>query len=233
MEKTGRLARGWEVGAVIMLAIGFIVLAAGLSADWLHQFDDRIGSAVHSVRNEGLTSMAKGVTMLGKSVTDGIVFVIVALVLLLKWKQKGEALVLLIGTVAAWGLNTLLKGLFERARPLDFLVVEDGFSFPSGHAMVSSFFYGLVGYLIWINVRDKWRFAWIVPTLTAVMIFAISLTRIYLGVHYPSDVLAGLTAGGVLLLICIFAVRTIGMRRASRAGFSRPSSQTESHKVTL
>ncbi|RTE11169.1 phosphatase PAP2 family protein [Paenibacillus whitsoniae] len=233
MEKTRRLARVWEVGAVVLLAIGFIVLAAGLSADWLHQFDVRIGSAVHSVRNEGLTSVAEGVTMLGKSVTDAIVFVIVALVLLLKWKQRGETLVLLIGTVAAWALNTWLKGIFERARPLDFLVVEDGFSFPSGHAMVSSFFYGLVGYLIWINVRDKWRFAWLVPALTAVLIASISLTRIYLGVHYPSDVLAGLAAGGALLLLCLFAVRTIGLRRASRTGSIKTGTQTESHKVTL
>lgn len=112
----------------------------------------------------------------------------------------GSLLMCLAGSAA---LNYLLKHLFERARPELFRVVDAaGYSFPSGHAMVSLCFYGMSAYLL----SRRWRqFVWrlLIYGLAAILITAIGLSRIYLGVHYPTDVLAGYTAGMTWLVICI------------------------------
>lgn len=131
------------------------------------------------------------------------------------------------------GLNSLIKGLIERERPAGpWLIEETGFSFPSGHAMVSIIFYGLIGYLVWVNVRSGRKAAWLVPVLTVALIMCIGLSRIYLGVHYPSDVLAGFAAGGAGLIGYIMAIHRLTDRRArmqqsvnrpSRPGYDIPS----------
>jgi len=98
----------------------------------------------------------------------------------------------------------VLKTAFQRARPdIQHLIAVGGYSFPSGHAMVATVFYGMLGYLIWLNLRERSKTAWIVPVLTALLIFSIGVSRIYLGVHFPSDVLAGFAAGGLWLTGCI------------------------------
>jgi len=92
----------------------------------------------------------------------------------------------------------MLKHLFERARPEAFqIVAESGFSFPSGHAMVSLCFYGIVAFLIVRKRSLQWRIAGAV--VATLLIVGIGVSRIYLGVHYPSDVVAGYAAGATWL----------------------------------
>lgn len=204
----------WGFGAACVLLIGFVLLSQSLSSNWLKEFDESIGSSVRSLRSDGVTPVALFFTIMGKAITEFIVFVVVALILLIKFKHKWETLVLLIGVLTAWGLNQLLKDLFQRDRPTGMrLIEEDSFSFPSGHAMVSILFYGLIGYLLWVNVRRVWKAAWLIPVVTIVVVVCIGLSRIYLGVHYPSDVLAGFAAGGVGLIGCIMAIHRIRTRK--------------------
>ncbi|MCY9657637.1 phosphatase PAP2 family protein [Paenibacillus chondroitinus] len=223
----------WGLGAASVLLIGFVILWQSLSSSWLQTFDAGISSAIQSLRSDGLTPVVIFITTLGKAKAESIVFVVVAAILLFKWKQRWETLVLFIGVLATWGLNILIKGLIERERPVGpWLIEETGFSFPSGHAMVSILFYGLIGYLIWINVRSGWKAAWLVPVVTVVFVLCIGASRIYLGVHYPSDVLAGFTAGGAALSGCILAIHRItdrkarvqqGMNRSNRSGYNHPA----------
>lgn len=204
----------WGFGAACVLLIGFILLSQSLSSSWLKEFDESIGSTVRSLRSDAVTPVALFFTIMGKAITEFIVFFVVALILLIKFKHKWETLVLLIGVLTAWGLNQLLKALFQRERPTGMrLIEEDSFSFPSGHAMVSILFYGLIGYLLWVNVRGIWKAAWLIPVVTSVVVGCIGLSRIYLGVHYPSDVLAGFAAGGTGLIGCIMAIHRIGSRK--------------------
>jgi len=100
------------------------------------------------------------------------------------------------GTVA---LNIMLKALFTRPRLQLFppLVVETSFSFPSGHTMVAVAFYGLISILLW----RKRQYAWAI--LAGVWVFLVGLSRIYLGVHYPSDVLASLAVGTIWLVLIL------------------------------
>ncbi|KQX56830.1 phosphatase PAP2 family protein [Paenibacillus sp. Root444D2] len=204
----------WGFGAACVLLIGFVLLSQSLSSSWLKEIDESIGSTVRSLRSDAVTPIALFFTTMGKAITEFIVFVVVALILLIKFKHKWETLVLLIGVLTAWGLNQLFKALFQRERPVGmWLIEENGFSFPSGHAMVSSLFYGLIGYLLWVNVRRIWKAAWLIPVVTVVVVVCIGLSRIYLGVHYPSDVLAGFAAGGAGLIGCIMAIHRIRTRK--------------------
>lgn len=206
----------WGIGAICVLLIAFVVLAMSLSSGWLQAFDKAISSTVQSLRSDGLTPIVKGITVLGKSKAEAVIFIIIALIMLFKFKQRRETLVLLVGVLTAWGLNIVLKNLIARERPPGpWLIEETGLSFPSGHAMVSSLFYGLIGYLLWMNVRRRVKTAWLIPAAAAVLIVCIGLSRIYLGVHYPSDVLAGFAAGGAGLIGCMMTVKRIHNRRAN------------------
>jgi undecaprenyl-diphosphatase len=125
------------------------------------------------------------------------------------------AFVLLI--IFIGGLNELIKRLVGRERPiLERLAEATGFGFPSGHAMVSSSFYGLIGYLLWINLRGKWSGAWSIPVVTMLLLAGIGFSRIYLGVHYPSDVFAGFAAGGAWLAGCIMGIQGIRHYKGQR-----------------
>ena len=119
------------------------------------------------------------------------------------FRQRREVVGMLICLSGASLLNFLLKLLFERERPELFRVVEvAGYSFPSGHAMVSLCVYGMMAFLISRRIhRWGWRLA--VGMSAMVLVAAIGVSRIYLGVHYPTDVVAGYAAGAMWLMFCI------------------------------
>jgi undecaprenyl-diphosphatase len=122
------------------------------------------------------------------------------LVYLKRWLEIGALAICLAGGGV---LSFLLKNLFHRARPESFWVVrETGFSFPSGHALATMCFYGMAAFLIMRNI-DAWRCRVIVMTLAVIMSVAVGISRIYLGVHYPTDVVAGYAAGSMWLAFCI------------------------------
>lgn len=100
-------------------------------------------------------------------------------------------------------LMLVLKQFFHRDRPLvPLLEAAKGLSFPSGHAMMSSTFYGLIIYLVWRNIENK-TLKWVITILLLLIIFFIGLSRIYLRVHYPTDVMAGFCLGVIWLILSI------------------------------
>lgn len=95
----------------------------------------------------------------------------------------------------------MLKNTLKRPRPIDYRLIEEtGYSFPSGHSMASMAFYGLLIYLIYRNVKNKYL-KWTLICLLSVLIILIGISRIYLGVHYTSDVLAGFLVSLSYLII--------------------------------
>ena len=129
--------------------------------------------------------------------------ILIVLLMLAFHRQWLESAVLLFSLLGEVILNFLLKSLFERSRPELFRVVEEaGYSFPSGHAMLSICFYGMIAFLISRHVRN-WRWRLAVITLVVALVAAIGLSRVYLGVHYPTDVVAGYFAGGMWFVFCI------------------------------
>ena len=148
------------------------------------------------------TPIAKFITNFG-----GPIFLIIAtiiLFILIKNKKIGFSIIsnLVIVTI----LNQLLKNILQRPRPNEFRIVEEtGYSFPSGHSMASMAFYGYLIYLIYKYVKNKYL-KWTLIVLLGILICTIGISRIYLGVHYTSDVLGGFLISISYLVIYISAV---------------------------
>ncbi len=102
-----------------------------------------------------------------------------------------------------------LKFIFQRNRPLTPLLAEaKGYSFPSGHALMSLTFYGLIIFLVWQKEKKTW-IKWALTILFALLIIFIGISRVYLGVHYASDVLAGFCVGLMWLFLSLWILRKI------------------------
>ena len=148
------------------------------------------------------TPIAKFITNFG-----GAIFLIIAtiiLFILIKNKKIGFSIIsnLVIVTI----LNQLLKNILQRPRPNEFRIIEEtGFSFPSGHSMASMAFYGYLIYLIYKYVKNKYL-KWTLIVLLSILICTIGISRIYLGVHYTSDILGGFLISISYLVIYISAV---------------------------
>ena len=140
----------------------------------------------HFISNS-LTSVMRLITQFGGTILM-IVWALASLVLI---KNKRIAISAVSNLVLIALLNNILKLIVRRARPTGFrLIAETGYSFPSGHSMVSMAFYGYLIYLIYKNVRNK-KLRWTLITCFSLLILIIGMSRIYLGVHYTSDVFAG------------------------------------------
>ena len=129
-------------------------------------------------------------------------------VFLLVQQRFISAFILVIVISGGVGLNIWLKNLFARVRPAlwERIVEANSFSFPSGHAMVSLVVYGFIGYLLIANFRSWSSF---ILFFTVLLILAIGFSRLYLGVHYPTDIIAGYAAGLVWLISCIISLEIL------------------------
>lgn len=98
-------------------------------------------------------------------------------------------------------LNQVFKAMLQRPRPTEYRIInETGYSFPSGHSMVSMAFYGYLIYLIYKHIKNKYL-KWSLIILLSLLIFSIGFSRIYLGVHYVSDVIAGFVISIAYLIV--------------------------------
>ncbi|SIT93846.1 phosphatase PAP2 family protein [Pontibacter indicus] len=132
------------------------------------------------------------------------------IVLVMAWFQhmRWYALKVLVIAFTSTMLNQLLKRLFERPRPVTAMLEQSGLSFPSGHAMIGGSFYGLLIYIVWREVKHPfWRWCWVL--LLTVLLLLIGYSRIYLNVHYATDVLAGYALGIIWLLLAIYFMKKL------------------------
>lgn len=172
-----------------------------------------VGGYIRGPASEGLTRLAVFITQMGSAAFEIGLLLIIGGYFLFQLKQVWETVILVVSLAGGWLLNTVLKEVFQRTRPdIEHLVSAGGYSFPSGHAMIATAFYGMLGYLIWINLKGKGKPSWHVIVLTFSLIIAIGTSRVYLGVHFPSDVIAGFAAGGVWLLACVLALGAVRRR---------------------
>ena len=157
------------------------------------------------------TPVAKFVTNFG-----GAIFLIVLTVtLLVLIKNKKIGLSIGMNLIIITLLNQLLKRILQRPRPTEYRIIEEtGYSFPSGHSMVSMAFYGYLIYLIYKYVENKY-IKWGAIILLGVLICSIGLSRIYLGVHYTSDVIGGFLISISYLVIYVSAVNRFMMNKNS------------------
>ena len=213
-----RLTPGQYLG--LHLTVGLVAAAGGLwlfgglaedvlTGDPLVRFDRALDDYLHSFATPPLTTFFLIVTALGSIEAIVLLGMVVATFLALgrRWLFLGSWLAAVAGSAV---LNHLLKQLFERPRPYfeHPLLVETSYSFPSGHAMESFVVYGMLAYFAVLALRT-WESRVAVVFGTALLVVLIGFSRMYLGVHYFSDILAGYAAGGVWLSALITGAETI------------------------
>ncbi len=182
--------------------IGFFALAEDVFNKEIMN-GDIIGYKVISTLliSDFITPIAKFVTNFG----GAIFLVVLTITLFVLIKNKKIGISILSNLVIITILNQLLKRILQRSRPTEFRIVEEtGYSFPSGHSMVSMAFYGYLIYLIYKYVKNKYV-KWSSIVLLSILICSIGISRIYLGVHYTSDVLGGFLISISYLIIYISA----------------------------
>ena len=186
--------------------VGFLALAEDVFNKEI-MYGDIIGYKIIStfLISDFVTPIAKFITNFG-----GVIFLSIATVtLFLVIKNKKIGLSIILNVVIITVLNQLLKRILQRPRPTEFRIVEEtGYSFPSGHSMVSMAFYGYLIYLIYKYIKNKYV-KWILIIMLSLLIFSIGISRIYLGVHYTSDVLGGFLLSISYLVVYISSIKNI------------------------
>jgi undecaprenyl-diphosphatase len=210
IEKAKNLPKGSiqkqsnQVNNQLILASGAICVLA-LGAGLLHRngLDEAILLAVQKLHTPILDRIIIGITKLGNPLA--LVLICLGVESYLLYNRRRQATRLGLATASAIGLNYVLKVLFGRARPAlwDRIIHVGHHSFPSGHAMVSMVIYGFISYIL-AEQFPQWRKQ--ISALSAVLILAIGFSRLYLGVHWPTDVLAGYAIGLAWLIACILTL---------------------------
>ncbi|HCN17455.1 MAG: phosphatase PAP2 family protein [Psychrobacter sp.] len=210
-KKVGFLATILIVGlGIASLSIWlFSELAEELLENELRHFDNSIIRLFAAIETPTLDAVYVFITELGSVWFLTTLTVLILLWLWFKAKDKWGALFFLIAVGGNGALTWLLKQLYERERPsINEAVDAIGFSFPSGHSMGSLVFYGFITYLIVRSTQKK-----LVKILAfiffSIIIVLIGTSRIYLGAHFPSDVIAGYLAGTIWLTLCLLALEWI------------------------
>lgn len=183
--------------------IGFLALAEDVFHKEIMK-GDIIGYKIIStfLISDFTTPIAKFITNFG----GAIFLIILTITLFILIKNKKIGLSIILNLIVITGLNQILKYILQRPRPTEYRLIEEtGFSFPSGHSMVSMAFYGYLIYLIYKYVKNKYV-KWISIVLLSILICAIGVSRIYLGVHYTSDVLGGFLVSISYLILFISTV---------------------------
>ena len=196
--------RRWIV--MLLFMIIFFEILNNIVDDDIYYFDMRGYELVTTRMTDGVTWGAKIITKMASPV----VLVLLTFVLFGVLKDKKTKYSIFINLAVAASLNSIIKHVIQRPRPVGYrLIDEKGYSFPSGHSMVSMAFYGYLIYIINTNVKSKW--IRIVSTiLLSILIVLIGTSRIYLGVHYTSDV-----CGGFCVAIAYLMVYTGILKRMS------------------
>lgn len=169
----------------------------------LEMLDYRVWAAARELRTPAATRFFTAWTLLGTPVGLGVVVISAAAVLLLRGR-RWLPLFVIATSLGGWALNATLKAVFARARPDLALAVRasSGYSFPSGHAMMSVVAYGALAYVVLRMVSNP-RVRSATLALASCAAAAIGLSRVYLGVHWTSDVVGGAAAGLVWLATAI------------------------------
>lgn len=201
---------------VVTVLIIFIGFTSRLQRGELNSFDAEISNWLHSKRTPSLTGLVRIITDFGDVIAYTIIIPIIALLqyrINKNWQHSIESMIILI---SCFLLNLALKFYFGRARPdvsLHLVELSDqSFSYPSGHTMTATAFYGFIIYLALHYFRTPWMKIISIVILT-VTILSIGASRIYLGAHYPTDVLAGFLVGTVWVIICVSLLRYFQFRK--------------------
>lgn len=200
-------------GIFLVSIIAFLYISQAVIGGSPLELDESAFDVARDIQHPALNTFIKGITFFASRhfLTPAALLLVAYFVFIRKHRWYSlKVPVVALGSIT---LNVVLKYFFDRPRPILPVVEASGLSFPSGHSMVAASFYGLLIYLVWHNVQQRaWR-NFLVGFLV-VFVLLIGFSRIYLRVHYATDVVAGFAAGFFWVIMSISILRR--MERFSR-----------------
>lgn len=182
-----------------ILIVTFIIIVINLFNNNLLGIDNFVYNKIQIFNSNKMTTFFKIYT----EISGSIFLVVLCILLFLLLKNKKYGVLIIINLVTTVIINQILKNIFLRQRPLDLMLIqESGYSFPSGHSMASMSFYGFLIFLVWQTKINK-KYKWLLTIMFSMIIILVGISRVYLGVHYFSDVLAGFCISLAYLIIFI------------------------------
>ena len=194
-----RIKRNLRIILVAVALMVFLAVAMDVRSDDIARIDSSayVFFVLH-LRRPWLTPIMETISSLASPI------ILAAMLLVVEAFAPGRrpGLCAAVNLVMAVGINLVLKEIVQRPRPDESLrlVSEAGYSFPSGHSMVSMAFYGLLLWMVWNYEQDRFV-KWMCSAGFAVLILLVGISRIYLGVHYASDVIAGFCVSLIWLAV--------------------------------
>ena len=187
----------------------FIFILENVFDNEIMVFDTNVYNVISSVKTNTVTNIFKVITEFGSAKV--LILITLITLVVVKNKRIGAAIALNLASVGL--LNQILKNIIQRPRPEGFRIVEaGGYSFPSGHSMASMAFYGLIIYFVFKHIKNR-PVKITICTILSLLIILIGVSRIYLGVHYASDVIAGFILSIVYLIVYITIIlKLIGIK---------------------
>lgn len=181
----------------ILSLIGFVTITILVLTSNVSGFDETIYNIVQSIRCPFLDTFMKTITFIGNTMP-----VIIILLILMMYLNNKNRFLLGTSMIMTLIINQTIKYTIKRPRPpvTERLISQGGYSYPSGHSMMALCLYGVLIYIVYKEVKNK-KIKCLLISLLSLMILLIGISRIYVRVHYPSDVL-----GGFLLTISILVI---------------------------
>ena len=196
----------------ILPLAGFITITYLVTNGRVLPLDEALLNMVKPLESASFTKFMNFFSHLGSTGPVIVLSCIFLAILFILYRKKDEVLLFVIVSLGSTGMNQALKFVFKRERPFEQLIAENGFSYPSGHTMAAVSLYGIVTFLFWRHVKKVWgRILLIV--LSTLMISLIGFSRVYLRVHYPSDIVAAFCVSGMWLFITIWIYQYVKEKR--------------------
>lgn len=190
----------------------FVILAKTYDTDFVEYMDIQAIKNIQMLEQANLTFVMEFFSFIGDTIRVIFISIIILVILYKVFHQRIELILFIIVLIGSTTFNVLLKNFFQRDRPNLFrMIIEDGYSFPSGHTMAALSLYGIVSFLVWRHIpKQSGRI--ILICISAIFILGIGISRIYLGAHYPSDVLGAYLISGSWLMFTIWGFINIKER---------------------
>lgn len=187
----------WKYITAFIAIFLFLIIVEFYYQDKLYIFDNFVYNYVKNIINNPMTIIMKFITFFASPLWC----IVLAIIIIIFNKKLGKYFSINLALVFL--LNFVLKLVFARERPIDInIITESGYSFPSGHSMVSAGMYGFLAYILWKSkIKNGCKVIGFIGLV--ILTFLIGLSRIYLGVHYTSDVIGGFVLGIAYLVLFI------------------------------
>ncbi len=199
----------------LLVLFAFVAITDEIVLEHETGFDQHISQAIFSLQSPFITRLMEMVTFFGSANFLFPAYLVLIIYYLFRKNIKLALDITMMG-LSSTGILFLFKEIFKRQRPLDPLIRNvTGFSFPSGHSFSSFTFFGLIIYILWkTRIKKAWKI-----TLTILLFLsaaAIAFSRVYLRVHYPSDVIAGFCLSIIWLMLSLWILHKIDRSRLQR-----------------